>query len=547
MRGKRICLAILATLTSATLLSPCFAQTKSHCPGEDHHEQEDNVVHLYTGAESAYYNEVGNAIAAASKHTGGEIRVHACVSEGSASNIDALLKGDADFAIVQSDVVHQVWHCEGKYAKEAEYAQICATPRKPSPIRLITPLFMEKAQILLRPHLYVSSLSDLRGHCIWTGVAGSGSEPTARILLEAAGWTEDEISAAQSRCKPSPKSLDDALAALGKGQNLDAVIQTRVAPSREILQALTDYEIQLLGIDWSIVQRMSHDDIYRETSIQKTDYSSAHEGLYTVAVQALLLTRNSEDPDAIRALAEMIQGEQPDIEHHLQRILQADDGARGDVNADWPAMVDGHMVGPTTLTLIGSKLPPSLESHVDPDADQYLWHWSIRRGTLIRLAGLLLALAAVGAFLGLHPRGRALAGGYCRELLFVASITVVWLFAAIWLQAIEGDLNEHFTSLSASALSLAENVAAKLPLQLSFSSTPTTHKGATLVSVFSYIVVSLLAIYALPWLKDRWQWVKPRLLGMETHQSAEVTPKTQAAPAEEPHEKQDMLSAATGV
>lgn len=527
------------------LLPSGIAQAQSRCPEEDRHASGENVVHLWTGPQNGYYYQVGKAIAAASKHTADEIKIHYCTSEGSANNITALLKGHADFAIVQSDVAHQVWHCENPDSLR------CISQKESTRIRLVTPLFMEKAQVLLRPHLYVSSLADLRwSHCVWIGASGSGSEPTARMLLEAAGWSREQIAASQSRCQHTPKTLDEALTFLLKGQELDAIIQTRVAPSRAIQEALRNSEIQLLGIDWTTVQRMTRDGIYRETSIQRSDYPSVGEGVYSIGVQALLLTRSNEDADAVRAMAELIKDKQDDIERHLQRNLLAEGGGRGDTDADSPTMIDGQIVGPTTLTLVGSKVSEGLEAYADPEAKAYLWHWSIRRGTLIRLAGMLATLVAVGVFLRLHSGGRRLVNGYCRELLFVFGGGLGWAFAATWLQAIEGDLNEHFTTLSAAAIALAANVLAKLPVQLSFVPAPTTRNGAALVSTFSYIVASLATIYALPWLTKYWQRFKPGLFGLESPPSAGAATKVPVPSSTAPggsQEKQDLLSRAAGV
>lgn len=499
----------------AALFSPAVTCAQTHCLEEDHHAGGESVMHLWTGPQNGYYYHVGKAIEAASKHMPDEIRIHTCSSNGSATNLEALLKNEADFAIVQSDVVHQLWHCE------IPDAQRCENQKEPLRIRLVTPLFVEKVQVLVRPHLYVSSLGELRSsRCIWTGVTGSGSEPTARMLLEAAGWTREQIAASQSGCHSAPKTLEEALGLLKKSDDLDAIIQTRVVPSRPIYEALKSSEIQVLGIDWNLVERMTQDGIYRETSIQRSEYPSAPGSVYSVGVAALLVTRNNADADAVRAMAELIEDEQADIENHLKRNLLAEGGARGDVESDTGTMVDGELIGPATLTLVGSKLPDELATHVDPEARPYLWSWSIRRGAFIRLAVLLAALTAIGVVLKLHSKKRAWVRGYFREVLFVFGGILMWAFAALWLQSLEGDLNEHFTTLWASAVSLAENVVAKLPLQFSFAPAPTTQKGSALVSSFSYLVVTVLTVYLLPWLKKAWPRLRPAFWGFEASEAA---------------------------
>src|SRR5215467_16177139 len=164
-----------AIIALGALFSPAVAHAQTHCLEEDHHAGGESVMHLWTGPTNGYYYHVGKAIEAASKHMPDEIRIHTCSSNGSATNLEALLKNETDFAIVQSDVAHQHWHCEGADGQKPE----CQKERWR--IRLVTPLFVEKAQVLVRPHLYVSSLADLRSsHCIWIGGGGSGSAPTAR-------------------------------------------------------------------------------------------------------------------------------------------------------------------------------------------------------------------------------------------------------------------------------------------------------------------------------------------------------------------------------
>ena len=505
-------------------------------------------MHLWTGPmQHGYYYQVGKAIEAASKHMHDGIRIHTCSSNGSETNLQALLKNEDDFAIVQSDVAHQHWHCEGADGQKPE----CQKERWR--IRLVTPLFVEKAQVLVRPHLYISSLAELRpSHCIWIGGSGSGSEPTARVLMEAAGWSREQLDAIHSGCRKVPNDLEEALKSLKNGDGLDAVIQMRVAPFRLIYDGLKDAEIQLLGIDWPIVQRMTQDGIYRETSIQHSEYPSAGEGVFSIGVEALLLTRNNADADGVHELAELIQNQQADIENHLRRNLQAEGGARGDVESDTEPMLDGEMIGPATLTLVGSKVSDSILGFADPEARSFLWTWAIRRGAVIRLAILLAAVTAIGVCLKIHLRSRNLVRGYLREILFVLGAVLLWAIFATWLQAVEGDLNEHFTTLWAAAFSLLENVVAKLALlQFSFAPTPTTRMGSAVVSTFSYLVASIVTVYLLPWLKKSWPRLRPAFWGPDPSPSSKKTnPKEPAAPsgaaAEVPTGEQELQSQVVG-
>lgn len=331
---------------------------------------------------------MGRAIAAAAKHGASGLKLHNCASPGSAENIAALAKDDADFAIVQSDMAHSAWHCEQPMAESL--GDNCDRVMKKQ-IAAVSPLFLERVQILLRPHLYVSFLADLRwSHCVWIGPSGSGSEPTAQVLLQASGWSAQQIAEAQSGCKVKPKSLDEALSRLRRADDLAAVIQTRVAPAKPIYDALKSSEIQMIGLDSGVMLRLTRDGVYQPASLQRTDYPTLGSGLYTVAFQALLLTRGDVDPDAIRAVAGVLRDEREDIEHPLSRSLlslagSADSGLNPD--EDGLAPRDGKAVDPARLTLVSARPNPRLP--IDPDAEDFLWHFPLRQNTLQQLGALL--------------------------------------------------------------------------------------------------------------------------------------------------------------
>jgi TRAP-type uncharacterized transport system substrate-binding protein len=126
-------------------------------------------------------------------------------------------KGEADFALVQSDAA--LWRGLPK-----------PRLRKKSNIKLIAPLFAEKVQILVRPHLYITSVAGLQRHnSVWMGAANSGSHLSAILVRQASGKTP--VDAESLEFKDTPLDFDTAQKRLRSG-DLDAIFLTSVAPSR---------------------------------------------------------------------------------------------------------------------------------------------------------------------------------------------------------------------------------------------------------------------------------------------------------------------------
>jgi len=479
-----VLLGLLATPAMRGQEGPCTNSPKDNAPG---------AYKLFTGPKGEYYSQVGRALAIAASHKG--LRIACWTSNGSVDNIKALESPShkADFALVQSDAAHLAWFAEEPFEEH-------------SSIKLVAPLFAEKLQILVRPHLYITSPAGLqRPKSVWMGPPDSGSRLSALMVLQASGKTLEQ---AKSLEFVDPKmTFETAQKRLRTGE-LDAVFHTSVAPTREIASTLANknLEIRLVGLDEQSMDLLVNNGMYIETSIQQMDYRELKTGLFTVGVEALLMTRDGVDGDDIASLADMLKNNQSDLETHLQRVLAGDYEASVDAYGESPApsTVSVHVVEPSALTLLGTRVRQPLLDHVDLNAKQYLWKFPIRKEAAVRML-ILSALLAVCAAGLLHPRGRIFVGKYTRAIFVALASVFIWMIIGAWLQALEGGLNQNFTTLPKACWAMAENLVAKLQLPLSSVPTPTTRQGASVMNAFIWICGILVTTFAYPRLKKEWQ------------------------------------------
>ena len=496
-----VLLSLLGALAVPAQEGPCTNDPK---------DNDAKAYKLWTGPKGEYYAHVGRALAIAAGHSGPKGVSIAChTSNGSVANIEALESGKADFALVQSDAAHLAWYAEPPFNKHAR-------------IKLIAPLFAEKVQILVRPHLYVTSPAGLRRlKSVWMGAANSGSRLSALMVLQASGKTLAEAESVEFR--DADLTFDEAKKRLRSGE-LDAVFRTAVAPNREVAETLADknLEIRLLGLDAASMDVLVKNGMYIETSLQRMDYRELRTGLFTVGVQALLVVREGVDGDAIATVADLLEDGQSDLETHLGRVLAGAYEETIDPNLDSPAPAQAaaKVIEPSSLTLLGTKLPGPLMDFVDANATEYLWTWPIRREAAIRIVVLLVLLAACTGVL-LHPRGRKRAGRFVRLIAWVMALAFIWMICAAWLQAVEGGLNQNFTTLPNASWAMAQNLAAKLQLPIN-APTPTTRQGTTIVNWFTAVCVLLVTTFAYPWLKKLWQRMQTGKGGGEVGQEPKV-------------------------
>ena len=298
-------------------------------------------VTLLTGGKGGYYQSVGEALRRfAEKRL--NIKIVVKESSGSMENLECLSaslqkrraqkkegarspspveKSPCEFALVQSDAAHRALYGEPPFSKGEK-----------GDLVLVVPLFAEKVHILVRPHFFLSDPKELGDKTIWLGQADSGSEISALNVLRASGLSEDKVDKIKLSSRKMGLEFNRAVACLkdprGDGcviqrRRLDAIFQTSVAPTGRIAKHLKDAEIHLVGLKWDQVEKLVADGTYLETSLQKADYPQVTTGIYTVGVQAFLMTHSEMDPEVVRRLATSLESEsgRKDFESELQNVL----------------------------------------------------------------------------------------------------------------------------------------------------------------------------------------------------------------------------------
>jgi len=464
-------MSALRSLSAAALLVTLMACTTHPS------ERALKKVRLLTGSKGNYYYCVGQALQASLRDRGIELDVEP--SFGSKDNIDKLNRSEAEFAIAQADAAHRAWYGELPFT------------RADQTLKLVAPLFTEKVQIPIPPHLYFSSPVDLKGKRIWLGPPGSGHEVSAKAMLMASGFTPEEIEKSRYDISPTVANAFDEAAELLRKGTIAAVFQTTAVPNEPIRRKLAELDLRLLGLDWKTVEKLVADGVYIEASLQKTEYPLLTEGIFTVGVQTLLVTRGDIADDVVKVIAESLQRDQKSIEAELEHLLLSK--VRG------PERIE-----PAKLTLLGIRPAPQFLKRVHPAARDALPNWPIRKDyvhDILALGAVLVAIAILGMFFPGHRKAAIRHVGrhvrvYLPLWLYVSGSIILLLIGAVWLRALEGELNEHFATLPSSALSLAESALDKVPGQLlHLAPVPTTRGGQTAMSVSSWIVLLPLVAF----------------------------------------------------
>jgi TRAP transporter TAXI family solute receptor len=471
------------------------AAWRDNCSATSEKTSAGNKAIFLTGPQSGYYYKVGNAIAAVladKKAQPGQpsIQLEPVSTAQTSCNLLGLETNHASFALVQSDVAHDAWF---------GHPPVRHTPAKE--IALVAPLYVEAVHIVVRPHLSLAKLADLKGRRVWLGTRNSLTFLTARRILDAAGLTPDEVVALE-KCSTSKwlcpekdiseMTSDDALNALGE-LKLDALFQVGVVPfdtlrdkivpsdgeghlldaerqkhpcdavrqARVTDPTLRDSELHLFNLDLDLVNRLVDDGSYIQQLIPADAYCQSNATL-TVGVRALLLTNKEASDPSVSQIAKAILVNQREIETKLRQGVEQQQVEHGDV-------ITGE---PSKLPLLRVSTPGPLYAryHETIKSERiYFDPWKMFAKRQLAFWGMALLIICGLMYWWRGPVGRALAN-HGNWPLGLFAFVCVWIGIAAWMKYYEGSVNEDYSSLPTAMYSTILNL-------LGFGKAPITQSG----------------------------------------------------------------------
>src|SRR4029079_8748828 len=166
------------------------------------------------------------------------VRCRAEVSGGSRANIDGLLSGDIQLALVQGNVLYYASHGLGT----------CSELGPRTSLRTVMRLYDEQLTIVARPGAGIATLADLRGKRVSLGPEGSGARLDSTRLMQQAGMSVDDFGALLAL---SPDEHDDALCA---GQ-IDAYFFVVGHPNRNTRHPVEDCGANIVPVPQDVIAR----------------------------------------------------------------------------------------------------------------------------------------------------------------------------------------------------------------------------------------------------------------------------------------------------
>ena len=245
-----------------------------------------------TGASTGTYYGFTTAVAGVLTDKVEGAKFTAITSGGSKANIEAIDDGDAQYGIVQNDVMLNAYNGVNNF-KDNQIRSVS----------VVGTVYPEVCQIIASKASGIQSVADLAGKRVSVGDVGSGVVTNAEQILAAAGLTFDDIQVQNLGVGPSADAI--------KSGTLDAFFFTAGIPTTAITEldtsntemvvvSLTDAEIESLTTQYPHYVRAEITNEHYPNSI------AAGAPAVTIAVKATYIADASLSEDAVYAMTKAL-------------------------------------------------------------------------------------------------------------------------------------------------------------------------------------------------------------------------------------------------
>ncbi|UCG29225.1 MAG: TAXI family TRAP transporter solute-binding subunit [candidate division WOR-3 bacterium] len=256
--------------------------------------EKTRFVTIGTGGVTGLYYPTGGAISRMLNKKFKQFKIKATVesTSGSVFNINAVIKGDMEFGIAQSDRQYQA------YKGFAEWEETGAQTE----LRSVFSLHAEPITLVVSEQSAIKNIAGLRGKRINLGNPGSGQLQNSKDVLTAAGFSEQDILAEYVKAVEAPGLLQD--------ERLDGFFYTVGHPNGNIKEATSGrIKVYIVDIEGDNIDKMVDDyPYYAKAIIPHEFYERAlnTEDVQTVGVKATFVTSVNVAEDLVYALAKMV-------------------------------------------------------------------------------------------------------------------------------------------------------------------------------------------------------------------------------------------------
>ena len=289
MKMRKLYVLMALVLMAALLLASCGGKTEGSAEDQP---QRMRFVTIGTGGLTGVYYPAGGAISRTVNKKQDEYNLKATVEStgGSVFNINAVMSGDLEFGIAQSDRQYQAMKGLAEWEGNPQ-----------DKLRAVCALHPESVTLIAATDAGINTIEDLKGKKVNIGDPGSGNRGNAIDALSNAGldW-ETDIQAEQVKAVESAKLLQDG--------RIDAYFYTVGHPNGSVKEATAGKrKVKIISIT-NVDNLIKEFPFYAKSVIPASLYPTAENDsdAVTYGVKATLVTSADVPEDIVYTITKEV-------------------------------------------------------------------------------------------------------------------------------------------------------------------------------------------------------------------------------------------------
>ncbi len=238
-----------------------------------------------TGGQTGVYYVVGQSICRLVNRANETIKCTAPSTGGSVANLNAIMAGEMDMGVAQSDQQFNAYNGEGPFADSGAFEEL----------RAVFSVHPEPFTVIARTDSGIKTFDDLKGKRVNIGNPGSGQRATIDMIMETKGWTTADFQlASELKAAEQSQALCD--------NKIDAMVYVVGHPNGSIEEATTSCEAVVVSVSGPEIDALIEENpYYAKAVIPGGMYTGTDEDVETFGVRATFVSSTNTSPELIYA------------------------------------------------------------------------------------------------------------------------------------------------------------------------------------------------------------------------------------------------------
>lgn len=246
---------------------------------------EQKFITIGTGGVTGVYYPTGGAICRLVNKGRKEHGIRCSVEStgGSVYNVNTIRAGELDMGVAQSDVQYNAYNGLADFKDQGAFKDL----------RAVFSLHPEPFTVVARQDANIKTFDDLKGKRVNIGNPGSGQRATIDVIMNAKGWTKDDLAlASELKAAEQSQALCD--------NKVDAIVYVVGHPNGSIQEATTACDSVLVDVSGPEIDTLVEENpYYAKATIPGGMYRGNPEDTQTFGVKATFVSSTQTSDDLI--------------------------------------------------------------------------------------------------------------------------------------------------------------------------------------------------------------------------------------------------------